>query len=125
MSEDFEVHPIGTAERLKQLEAEAANWRDNYILLANTVNPAEDTPALDAAKDLHSKIAALTSEVLYWCDRSDSLSRQIDVVKEAAWERVSYGKVDFTAEDFKNSMMFDHPRYSWAELQDLIKGIKR
>ena len=50
---------------------------------------------------------------------------QLEKALEDAWQRVSYGKVDFTAEDFKNSMMFDFPRYDWSELRDLIKGVKR
>ena len=50
---------------------------------------------------------------------------QLEKTLEDAWQRVSYGKVDFTTEDFKNSMMFDFPRYDWSELRDLIKGVKR
>ena len=36
----------------KRLEVEALNWRGSFVMLANTINPEEDKPALVAAKDL-------------------------------------------------------------------------
>ena len=63
---------------------------------------------------------------------SGKIAELLEIVKatkehslEEAWERVSYGKVEYDPEeDFKSSMMFDHPGYSWYALHDLIKGIK-
>jgi hypothetical protein len=55
----------------------------------------------------------------------DTMTQWASEALDNAWQRVSYGKVDFTDKDFKNSRMFDYPRYSWLELQDLIKGVKR
>ena len=157
--------------RIRELEAEVGNWRDNYLLLANTINPTEDMPALDAAKLLITRCEDFKSyidmtkeeagigdkDLIEWirrirgrCDTFDwerqaasaeadkwhkeylnaskdamTFAGQLEKALEDAWQRVSYGKVDFTAEDFKNSMMFDFPRYDWSELRDLIKGVKR
>lgn len=42
-------------------------------------------------------------------------------VLEEAWVRVSRGRV-FDNPSFSNIHMFDFPRYSWGELEQLIKG---
>ena len=47
-------------------------------------------------------------------------------ILEDAWERVATGDVNATVETLpSNIKMFDYPRYTWDELHDLIKGIKR
>jgi len=42
-------------------------------------------------------------------------------ILDDAWERVSRGGIETPI--FKNIKMFDHPRYSWGELERLIKGV--
>jgi hypothetical protein len=144
---------IEQANRITALEAEVENWRGNYILLANTINPEEDTPALDAAKALHTKVDDLNSyidslreeagsgnkDLADWirrirarCDTFDwerqTLDRDLKRSLEDAWLRVSTGNINANVDTKtfpSNMMMFDHPRYSWIELNDLIKGIKR
>ena len=54
------------------------------------------------------------------------LQDKLDNSLEDAWQRVAHGSVDWKPDSiYNNIMMFDYPRYSWFELQDLIKGIKR
>ncbi len=46
-------------------------------------------------------------------------------ILEAAWERVSSGQIDQDPDSiYNNAKMFDYPRYTWDELERLIKGIK-
>ncbi len=43
-------------------------------------------------------------------------------ILEEAWQRVARGSTE--PQMFSNNMMFDYPRYTWNELEKLIKGQK-
>ena len=47
-----------------RLLIEVDNWRQNYLLLANTINPDEDQPALEAAKELLDKVDRYESALM-------------------------------------------------------------
>lgn len=88
----------------EQLEAEVDRWRNEYL------NASQD--AMNFARKLNEL---------------EAQGKIPDETLEHAWQRICYGKVDYDVnEPVSNLMrMFDYPRYTWDQLHDLIKGIKR
>jgi ElaB/YqjD/DUF883 family membrane-anchored ribosome-binding protein len=105
---------------LLEYKTASEKWHEEYL------NASKD--AMDfAGKIITLEERVMEAEAKQKIDEAqcDTMTQWASEALEDAWQRVSYGKVDFTDKDFKNSMMFDHPRYSWLELQDLIKGVKQ
>jgi len=73
----------------------------------------------DASQEHTKQRTILQAEI----DNLKALEREI---LEKAVQRVYFGVVDIDPKPYLNNMMmFDYPRYTWNELHDLIKGIKR
>lgn len=68
--------------RVAELEAEALNWRGNFVLLANTINPEEDKPALDAAKELVARVAKLEYIIACNVDPSNCTDEDAEICRE-------------------------------------------
>jgi hypothetical protein len=102
------------------LQAEVDKWHEEYL------NASKEAIGF-AGKIITLEERVMEAEAKQKINEAqcDTMTQWASEALDNAWQRVSYGKVDFTDKDFKNSMMFDHPRYSWLELQDLIKGVKR
>jgi hypothetical protein len=81
---------------------------------------------LELLKEAREEAAKWKEEYLNASKDAMDFAGKIEKANEDAWQRVAHGSVDWEPDSiFNNSMMFDYPRYSWLELQDLIKGIKR
>jgi hypothetical protein len=138
--------------RIKELEAEVlrvkeqAKHDDEADTLCRNLLCEERDIAEKRANDFKAYIDSLREEagigdkdLVEWirrirgrCDTLDwerqTLDRDLKRALEDAWLRVSTGNFDATVDTKvfpSNMMMFDHPRYTWEELNDLIKGIKR
>ncbi len=73
----------------------------------------------DASQEHTKQRTILQAEI----DNLKALEREI---LEKAVQRVYFGVVDIDPKtSFNNMLMFDYPRYTWDELHNLIKGIKR
>jgi hypothetical protein len=107
-------------EELDEAIKQRDKWHEEYL---NASKEAMDF----AGKIITLEERVMEAEAKQKIDEAqcDTMTQWASEALDNAWQRVSYGKVDFTDKDFKNSMMFDHPQYSWSELQDLIKGVKR
>ena len=58
-----------------------------------------------------------------WDIAKEMLKDPAKIILDEAWNRVCFGRVDYDEnKHMNNHMMFDYPRYTWSELQDLIKG---
>ena len=103
------------------LQAEADKWHEEYL------NASKD--AMDfAGKIITLEERVMEAEAKQKIDEAqcDTMTQWASEALDNAWQRVAHGSINWEPDSiYNNSMMFDHPRYSWSELQDLIKGIKR